>query len=313
MSSHEVASRTRQIQTVHVTTRRKKLLRENAWFLLLVFPNMLLFAIFTYWPIIFTFLLSFTDWNMIRPQRNFIGLENYISLFNSRIFYQVIRNTFTFAFFTVFFRIAISLGLAVLLFQKLRFRALFRTLVFLPHITTTAAAAIVWAFVLEPNFGVLRMVFNLVGLASPRWLADPNWAMPAIIMVAIWKTVGFSTIIYLAALSSVDTELQEAARIDGANNWQVFWRVTFPLLTPVTLFLVVTGLIGAMQTFEIPQILTGGGPLNATKIYAVYLYELAFERFRAGYASAFAVVFFVVILIITALNLWLSKRWVYYR
>jgi ABC-type sugar transport system permease subunit len=287
-------------------------LKDWQWFVILVAPNLILFSVFTYWPIIFTFYLSLTDWNMVRPQREIVGFENYQNLFRSSLFWQVVRNTFTFAFFTVIFRLALALFFAVLLFEALRFRAFFRTVVFLPHVTTTAAAAVVWVFVLDPNYGILRAGLGLFSIPSPHWLADPNWAMPAMIIVGIWKTVGFSTVIYLAGLSSINPELQEAARCEGATEWNVFRYVTFPLLTPVTLFLLITGTIQAMQMFELPAIMTEGGPLNATNIYAYHLYQLAFVRFRAGYASAFAVIFFVIILAITFINLRLSKKWVNY-
>lgn len=294
--------------------RRKwrNVIAEYSWFFLLVLPNLLLFTVFTYWPIVFTFGLSFTDWNMIRPQRNFVGFENYTNLLTSATFHKVVGNTLLYSFGTVFVRIALSLFFAVLLFQALRGRAFFRTVIFLPHVTTTAAAAVVWIFVLDPQFGLVKVALDLVGLASPRFLADPNWALFAIMLVGIWKTVGFSTVIYLAGLSGIDSELQEAARIDGAGEWQVFAQVTLPLLSPITLFLVITGIIGSLQTFEIPAIMTAGGPLNATKLYAVYLYELAFQRFRAGPASALAMLFFAVTLMITIVNLRLSKRWVHY-
>lgn len=285
---------------------------EWLWFIVLVAPNLILFTVFTYWPIVFTFYLSLTDWNMVRPQRELVGLSNYINLFSSSLFWKVVGNTFTYAFFVVIFRLGLALFFAVLLFEAVRFRAFFRTIVFLPHITTTAAAAVVWVSIFDPNYGIVRAVLGVFGISSPFWLSDPNWAMPALIIVGIWKTVGFSTVIYLAGLSAVNPELQESARIEGANEWQVFRHVTFPLLTPVTLFLLITGTIQAIQSFELPAIMTQGGPLNATNIYAYHLYELAFIRFRAGYASAFAVIFFLVILLITFINLRLSKRWVNY-
>ncbi|MDX2006941.1 MAG: sugar ABC transporter permease [Meiothermus sp.] len=282
------------------------------WFAVLVLPGLLLLAVFTYWPILFTFGVSFTDWNMIRPEKHLVGLKNYQELLTSPVFYQVLGNTLVFAFFTVFIRLGLSLLLAVLLFQNIRFKTFFRTIIFLPFVTSTAVAAIVWLFVLDPYFGVFKVFFDLLGQKSPVWVSDPNWAMPAIIMVAIWKSVGFSTVIYLAALSNINPELQEAARIDGASEWQVFRRITLPLLGPVTLFLVITGIIHTMQSFEIPSIMTQGGPLSATNIYVLHLYELAFQRFRAGYASALACVFFVIILALTLINLHLSKRWVHY-
>ena len=293
-------------------TRPGLLPEDLRWFVLLVAPGLLLLLVFTYWPLLFTGYVSLTNWNMIRPDKGWVGLDNYRELLSSPAFFQVLGNTLVYAFFSVFIRLALSLGLAVLLFQNIRLQNFFRTLIFLPYVTTTAVAAIVWLFVLDPYFGIFKVFFDLLGLRSPVWVSDPNWAMPAIVMVAIWKSVGFSTVIYLAALASINPELQEAARIDGASEARVFRHVTFPLLSPVTLFLVITGLIHTMQSFEVPSIMTQGGPLNATKIYVLYLYELAFQQFRAGYASALATVFFGLMMLLTWLNWRLSKRWVHY-
>lgn len=292
--------------------RRRKLpsqIGEALQFLLFVSPNLLLFSVFTFWPIVFTLYLSFTDWNMIRPVKRFVGFENYAYLFQSSTFYRVALNTFTYAVTTVVGQIALGLLLAVLLFQAVRGRALFRTAIFLPYITTTAAIAVVWIFIYDPEFGLFTPFLNLVGIESPRWLSDPAWALPAIILVGIWKMVGFSTVIYLAGLSSVDVEVQEAARVEGANEWQVFRHVTFPLLAPITFFLTITGLIRAIQTFDIPAVMTDGGPLNATNLYVFHLYELSFEQFRAGRASALAMIFFILLIAITIYQLKLGRRW----
>lgn len=292
--------------------QRRYPVSDLLWFLVLVAPALALLGTFTFWPIIQSFFISFTDWNLIRPTWRFVGLDNYLTLFRSSTFWQVVGNTAVFTFFTVFIRLALSLFLAQLLLARFPLRAFFRTLVFLPHVTTTAVVAIVWLFVFDPYFGPLRPVFEWFGTQPPVWVADPQWAMPAIIVVAIWKGIGFSTVVYLAGLSAVDKEMQEAARMDGATEWQVFRHVTFPQLSPVTLFLVVTGILHAMQSFDIPALMTQGGPFNTTNIYVFHLYELAFQRFRAGYASALTSVFFVVMLLITVVNLRLSRRWVHY-
>lgn len=287
-------------------------LSDFLWFAALVAPALLLLGTFIFWPIVQSFVISFTDWNLIRTTWRFVGLKNYQDLLSSPVFWQVARNTAAFTFFTVFIRLAISLLLAQLLSTRVPFRSFFRTLVFLPHVTTTAVVAILWLFIFDPYFGPLRPLFEWFGRSPPVWVADERWAMTAIIIVAIWKWVGFSTIVYLAGLTSVEVSLQEAGRIDGATEWQVFRFITFPQLSPYTLFLVITGILHAMQTFDIPALMTEGGPFNSTNLYVYYLYELAFQRFRAGYASALTSVFFVVMLVITMINIRLSKRWVYY-
>jgi ABC-type sugar transport system permease subunit len=295
-----------------LSPRSRRRLQERLTFLSFVTPNFVLFAIFTFWPIFFTFYLSFTDWNMIRTTRNLVGLENYRQLVADSLFYKVITTTLIFAITTVVVRMALSLGLAILLNQKLPGQNVFRALVFSPHITTTAAAAMVWVFVFDPNFGLLKAGLDIFGIRSPNWLSDPKWALPAVIIVAIWKTIGFSTVIYLAGLQSVDKELQDAARVDGADELSVFRHVTLPLLTPVTFFLLITGLIGALQTFDLVAVMTRGGPLDSTTTYVYHLYRTAFEHFRAGYSSALAMVFFLVIMAITLLQTRLARRWVHY-
>jgi sn-glycerol 3-phosphate transport system permease protein len=295
-----------------VRRARPRPTHDVAWFVALTTPALLLLAVFTFWPIVQSFALSFTDWNMIRPVRRGVGWENYRTLLTSPAFWDVVQNTALFTFFTVFIRLALSLLLAQLLIAAFPLRAFVRTLVFLPHVTTTAAVALVFLFIFDPYFGPLRPVFEALGLRAPVWVAESGWAMAAIVIASIWKGLGFSTVVYLAGLSAVDKELQEAARIDGASEWRVFRHVTFPQLSPVTLFLVITGILHAMQQFDFPALMTQGGPLGSTKTYVYYLYELGFQRFRAGYASALASVFFVVMLAITLVNLRLSRRWVTY-
>ena len=322
--------------------KRMTLLREYGVFALLVLPNLLLFGVFVFYPIGHAAYLSLTR-SSLYATRDFVGIDNYIWLFTSRIsdFWEVMRNTVIFATGTVTAQIALALLFAMLLSAPIWGRVFFRTAIFLPYVTTTAAVAYVWVFVLDSDFGILNAGLTALvqgtgyvltaltsgmGLAVPGWMEGlvtsppdmPNWlggrgrwALPAIMLVQVWKTVGFATVIYLAGLSSLDSELQEAARIDGAHEWQVFRFVTFPLLSPVTFFLAVTGFIAGIQTFDIPAVMTGGGPLNATTTYVYYLFELAFENNRAGRASALAMVFFVLILLVTWVQLKFARRWVH--
>ena len=171
----------------------------------------------------------------------------------------------------------------------------------------------VWSWIFDPFYGLLRIPLNLVGLDSPRWLSDIHWTMPAIIIVSIWNGLGYDMVIFLAGLQSIPSDLYEAARVDGASGWQLFRNITFPLLSPTTFFLVVTSIIGALKTFDIVSVMTGGGPMNSSNVYVHYLYQNAFRWFKTGYASALAVVFFIVILAITLAQVQLSRRWVHYK
>jgi ABC-type sugar transport system permease subunit len=256
--------------------------------------------------------LSLTNWNLLSPVKQFVGLQNYVNLLENPTYQQVILNTLVFTFGTVFVRLALSLGLALLLNQPLFLRSLWRLIIFSPHITTSAAMALVWLSMYEPNYGPLSAIFSLFGLGFPNVLASTQLALPAIIVVEIWKGLGFSTIVFLAALQSVSQDLLDAASVDGANAWQSFWNVTFPAISPVTYFLTVTGMIGAFKAFDIISVMTQGGPAGATNIYVYALYREAFHYYRMGHASAIAVIFFVVLMIFTYLQTHAAKRWVVY-
>ncbi|MCI0478661.1 MAG: sugar ABC transporter permease [Anaerolineales bacterium] len=286
--------------------------RENIAFLLFILPNTFLLVMWVYYPFVYSFYLSLTSWNLLSANINFVGLQNYINLLQNPAFHQVVFNTVVFTLGTVFVRLAISLGLAILLNQNLFLRSLWRLIIFSPHITTSAAMALVWLSMYDPNYGPLSALFSLFGLDFPNVMASTELALPALIVVAIWKGLGFSTIVFLAALQSVSADLLDAASVDGASAWQSFWAVTFPAISPVTYFLVVTGMIGAFQTFDIVSVMTGGGPVNSTNLYVYSLYREAFHYNRMGYASAIAVIFFIVMMIFTFVQTRIANRWVTY-
>jgi len=290
-------------------TERK---REYIIFLLFILPNMVLLIIWTWWPFFHSLYLSLTNWNLLRPEYDIVWLRNYVELARSPEFWQITRNSLLFSVGTVFVRLAISLGLAVLLNQWLIGRGLWRLIIFSPHITTSAAMALVWSAMYDPEYGPFAAVLSLLGLKFPNVLASRTWVLPALMLVAIWKGLGFSTIIFLAALQGVDRSLKEAAAIDGANAWQSFWNVSFPAISPITYFLTVTGLIGAIQTFDIISVMTGGGPSNASNMYVYQIYREAFAYQRMGFASALAVIMFIILMILTYVQTRLKERWVNY-
>ena len=286
--------------------------REYLTFLTFIAPNFILFAVFIFWPLVYSVYLGFMKWNMISPTKNFVGFDNYIKMFNDPIWWQASRNTLYLAAGTVFVKLVLALGLALLLNQKLAGRAVYRAVIFSPTFTTSVAVAMVWTWIFDPFYGLLRVPLNLVGLASPRWLSDILWTMPAIIIVAIWNGLGYDMVIFLAGLQGIPRDLYEAARVDGASGWQLFRNITLPLLSPTTFFLIITSIIGAFKTFDIVSVMTGGGPMNSSNVYIYYLYQNAFKWFKVGYASSQAVIFFIVILAITLFQVKLSKRWVHY-
>ncbi len=294
----------------HGMSRRAR--RDALTFLAFVAPNFVLLGVFTFWPVLYSLYLSFLKWNMVAKTRPFIGLANYEAMLSDKVFWLVVRNTFVLAAGTVFIKLALALAVALALNRKMRARSLYRAVIFSPTFTTSVAVAMVWSWILEPNYGLLRVALNAVGLASPNWLGDVNWALPAVMIVVIWSGLGYDMVIFLAGLQGIPAELYEAARVDGASPAQVFFKITFPLLSPTTFFLMIISVIGALKAFDVVAVMTGGGPLNSSNVYVLYLYQNAFKWFKAGYASALALVLFVVILLITVGQMRLSKRWVHY-
>jgi sn-glycerol 3-phosphate transport system permease protein len=287
--------------------------REHVVFVLLVLPNVLLLGVWTYWPFVYSLYLSLTNWNLLRPTRDFVGLANYAALLASDQFWQTVTNTILYTAGTVFVRLALSLALAVLLNQGcLVLRSLWRLVIFSPHITTSAAMALVWLSVYDPNHGPLEAVFARVGLHFPNVMASTTLVLPALMVVGIWKGIGFSTVVFLAALQGVPRELKEAAAVDGAGAWGSFRHVSLPAISPVSYFLMVTGIIDAFQTFDLVSVMTGGGPANASTLYVYDLYREAFHYYRAGYASAMAVVFLLVMVSFTWIQTRVARRWVHY-
>ena len=296
---------------VRVRWNRRKLTNWLA-FLGFTAPNFILLAVFTFWPIAYSLYLSFFRWNMIAPVKTFVGLENYARMLKDPVFWQVLRNTGVLAAGTVFIKLSIALFLAVLLNQKIRGRNAYRAIVFSPTFTTSVAIAMVWGWILDPYYGLLKLPLHWLGLRSPNWLLDPQWALPGVMIVVIWAGIGYDMVIFLAGLQGIPIDLYEAARVDGASRWSLFWRITFPLLSPTTFFLLIISIVGAFKAFDIVAVMTGGGPLNSSNVYVYYLYQNAFRWFKAGYASALAMVLFVIILVITVIQVRLSRRWVHY-
>ncbi len=293
--------------------RMSKREKRDAWtFSAFVFPNFLLLGVFVFWPIVYSLYLSFFKWNMIAPRKTFIGAMNYVNMANDPVFWQVLRNTLVLAASTVFVKLAMALGLAVLLNRKIRAKDSYRAVLFSPTFTTSVAVAMVWGWIFDPNFGLLRVFINAVGLRSPNWLGDVGWALPAIIIVVIWSGVGYDMVIFMAGLNNIPTELYDAAKVDGATPWACFWRITFPLLSPTTFFLTIVSVIGSLKAFDVIAIMTDGGPMNSTNVIVYYIYQNAFQWFKTGYASALALVLFVLIMTITLIQTRLARRWVHY-
>lgn len=269
------------------------------------------FTVFTAGPIIASFLLSFTNWDLIRPAE-WIGFGNYNTLLEDPLFWQSLKVTSIYALFSVPLGILGGLAIAVLMNQKIKGLSVFRTIYYLPAVVSGVAVSLLWSWIFNPDFGVLNYLLSLIGINGPGWIYDEKWALPSLIIMSLWG-VGGGMVIYLAGLQGVPTELYEAAIIDGASSWRRFWSITIPMISPVIFFQLIMGIIGSFQIFTQAYIMTGGGPNNATLFYVLYLYRNAFQWFKMGYASALAWVLFIVILILTIIQFKLANRWVYYE
>ena len=276
-------------------------------------PALLLIAVFFFLPVLAALLLSFTDFDIyalgdLRRLR-FVGLENYTQLLQSPLFWTALGNTGYFVLLGGPLSVAVSLGAALLVNARLnRFPGLFRTALFLPVVTTLVAVAVVWRYLYHPRYGLLNYGLSLLGIAPIDWLGDPDWAMPAIILMAVWKNFGFNMIIFIAGLQNIPIQLYEAARIDGASTGQQFRHITLPQLGPTFLFVALMTMIGYFQVFAEPYVMTQGGPANRTLSVVLLMYEEGFRWWNMGYASAMAFVLFALILAGTALQLLLRRR-----
>lgn len=268
--------------------------------------------IFFFIPVLAAFLISFTDFDIYTlgdfSTLRFIGFDNYSKLLTDELFWTSLKNTFYFVLVAGPLSIAVSLFAALLLNSKLtKFKALFRLAYFLPVITTLVAVAIVWRFIYHPNFGILNFFLGLFGINPIDWLGDPFWAMPSIIILAVWKNFGYNMIIFIAGLQNIPEELYEAAEIEGANGFQKFVHITLPMLAPTTLFVSIITMIGYFQLFAEPYVMTQGGPLNKTLSIVQYMYQEGFRWWNMGYSASIAFVLFIIIFIGTLIQFKVQK------
>lgn len=262
--------------------------------------------IFIIIPVICSFGLSFTKWDLLNPIE-FVGLDNYIGIFTEPLFYKILINTIVFAVSTSVFGVIIPLVLAAILNGKIRGSEFYKTAYFLPFITPMIVIGVIWEWIFDPNIGLLNKFLHL----HINWLYDPHFAMPALILVSVWKLIGYNMVIFLSALSGISQSMFEAAKIDGADSFQTFKNVTIPLLSPTIFFVVIITAISSFQIFDLIYLMTQGGPLDSTNVLVYAIYKNAFEYFNIGKASAIAYVLFVIILVLTLVQWNLRKKLVY--
>ena len=295
-----------------VTSPHVKRRRKINWtpYLFIIGP-LLLYLVWIIGPMLYTFYLSLTDWDGISPEAKYVGLKNFNTLFDSlgkripsAFQYSLVNNLkWLISFITV--PVAIGLGLAVLLNHNIKGDRFFKMGIFLPQVLSFAVVALIWAWVYNPRGGLINSFLINVGVEDPPgWLADKNLATWSIIVAAIWRQIGYVMILYVAGLKNVDPTVQEAATVDGANGWQRFWKITFPLLAPITTIVVVISIIDSLRTFDLVQIMTRGGPANASSVLANLMYIQAFNNYRMGLGAATAVVLFIISFFFIVAYLW---------
>ncbi len=275
-------------------------------------PAIGVIGIFFVIPVLAAFVLSFTDfdiyalgnWDYIR----FVGFQNYLRILDTPLFWTALKNTFYFVLVGGPLSVAVSLGTALMLNSKLaKFKSLYRTIYFLPVVSSLIAVAIIWRYLYHPAHGLLNYALSFFGVAPVDWLGDTAIAMPAIIIMAVWKNFGYNMLIFIAGLQNIPEDLYEAAHLDGANGWQQFREITLPMLKPTSVFVVMITIIGYFQLFAEPYVMTQGGPLNSTTSIVFLMYEQGFRWWSMGYAAAIAFVLFMIILFFTMLQMLLQR------
>ncbi|MBK5258529.1 MAG: sugar ABC transporter permease [Thermoanaerobaculia bacterium] len=280
-----------------------------------VLPALTLITLFFILPVIGGFVLSLTDFDIYSvgntANTRFVGAENYTQLSSNKVFWQALRNTLYFAFVGCPLTILIALAAALLLNAKVaRFKALFRTIYFAPVVTTIVAVAVVWRYLYHPRVGLLNRALSVVGIEAIDWLGDPRWALPAVILMAVWKNFGYSAVIFLAALQNVPEDLYEAARVDGAGPIRQFWSVTLPSLAPTMIFVTIITAIGYVQLFAEVYVMTpDGGPLNSTLSIVMLMYREGFRWWNMGDAAAVAFALFAIVILMSVILMLTRKRW----
>lgn len=274
--------------------------------MLFILPAIVGTFIFIVIPTLASFALSFADWDLLNEIK-YVGLSNYYEIFTDKVFVKILINTFVYSISVTVLAVIIPLILACILNSKIWFKEFYKTAYFIPFVTPMIVSAIVWEWIFDPNIGCLNQFLHL----HINWLYDTNFAMPALIIVSVWKLIGYNMIIFLAGLTGINTELLEASKIDGANAIQTFCKITIPLLSPTVFFVVIITAISSFQVFDLIYLMTQGGPLDSTNVIVYAIYKNAFEYFRIGKASALAYVLFIIIFVLTALQWHFRKKMVY--
>lgn len=292
-----------------MTSRQKKELKTNLIGYSFIIPNFIGYFIFIFIPVCFSFILSVMKWDGSDVPMQFVGLQNFAKLFKDSTFIISVQNTFWYAIFTVPLTMVAALLIAVLLNSKIKGMVVYRTVFFFPYVASLVAVGAVWNMLFQPEFGPINEFLKWIGITNPpRWTASTDWAMWVIIIVSVWRYMGYYMVVYLAALQGISGDLYEAAGIDGATGFKKLWYITIPMLTPTTFFVVIMQTIQCFKVFDLIYVMTGGGPGRSTNVLVNHIYNAAFVDFKFGYASASALVLFAIVLVVTLIQLRGEKK-----
>lgn len=279
----------------------------------MIFPAILIFCLFFIYPIGYMIYLSFHDWNFVSPVKDFVGASNFSYLLSDRDFREVISNSFIYTFFTVFLTISLSLLLALWLNRGGAVYSFMQASIFSPHIISLVSVSMLWMWIMDADYGLLNWFLNLIGMESVMWLTSPDYALTSLILVAVWKGIGFNTLVFIAGLQSIPKDLYEAAELDHTPPWRRFLKITVPMLSPTLFFLTIIGVINSFQVFETINLMTAGGPINSTNTFVYYIYQYGFQFFKIGYASAAGVILLVILSVLTVVYFKVLSKRVHYR
>lgn len=280
---------------------------------LFVAPALLVFLIFSIYPILNTIFLSFYEWDMISPTKAFVGMKNYQTLLRDVKFYQTLSNTFVYMILTVGLGVILAIALALFLRKDTRINKFMQNLIFTPYIVSLASISFLWMWLMNNDFGLLNYILSLVGIEPIDWLGNPKVALLSLVIISVWKTLGYNTLIILSALQSIPKHLYEAASLDKAKKGQTFLKITLPMISPTLFFLTIVNVIASFKVFETIQIITSGGPQNSTNTLVYSIYEYGFQFYKIGYASAIGVVLLVIISVFTIIYFKLLSKKVHYQ
>lgn len=308
-----LAKNIHSVDQADIRMERKNRLKSNMTPYLLILPSMMVFLLFFILPLVFMGILSFSKWNLISPEIPWVGFDNYKSILQDPFFHDTLKNTFLYTVVYVVAIVAISIPLGVWLNKKTLIHRVAQAAVFSPHIISLVSVAMIWMFMMDPVNGVLNYLFSLFGSEGVGWLTDPKIALYSLILVTVWKGVGYYTVIVVAALASIPKDLYEAASLDNASRWRTFTKITIPAIAPTIYFIVIINIINAIQTFETINIMTQGGPINSTTTIVYYIYEEGFKNFDIGSASAAGMILLVILMVLTYFYFRLLGRKVQYQ